>query len=326
MPEFEKEEYRFPDEIENEEKSPEVEDEIEIELVDDTPEEDKLNAKPLPKEIADEIDKDDLEAYSGQAKERLMQMKKAMHDERRAKEAALKEQQEAVAFAQKVYQENQKLKAKSNTNEQHLITSVKENVSRELEDAKRAYKEAYDSGDSDRLVDAQEKLTDVKLKSQEISRYQPEFSQNAVQSQEVDVQIHQQPQRLDSKTQAWLDKNSWYGVDEDMSYLAMGVHRRLEKEGVAVGSDHYYQVIDKEIKQRFPEKFGNVEETKYSSEPETKTSVKTSKPSTVVAPATRSTSPKRITLNMRQQALAKKLNLTNEQYARELTRLESQNG
>jgi len=326
MPEFEKEQYKFPDELENEAKAPEVEDEIEIELIDDTPEEDKLNAKPLPKEIADEIDQDDLEAYSGQAKERLMQMKKAMHDERRAKEAALKEQQEAVAFAQKVYQENQKLKAKSNTNEQHLITSVKENVSRELEDAKRAYKEAYDSGDSDLLVDAQEKLTEVKMKAQEIERYKPEYSQDALQSQEVDVQIPQQPQRLDSKTQAWLDKNSWYGVDEDMSYLAMGVHRRLEKEGVAIGSDHYYQVIDKEIKQRFPEKFGNAEETKNSSETETKNSVKTSKASTVVAPATRSTSPKRITLTTRQQALAKKLNLTNEQYARELTRLESQNG
>ena len=326
MPEFEKEEFKFPDEVENEVKTSEVEDDIEIELVDDTPEEDRKNATPLPKEIVDEIDQDDLEAYSGQAKERLMQMKKAMHDERRAKEAALKEQQEAIAFAQKVYQENQKLKAKSTTNEQHLITSVKENISRELEDAKRAYKEAYDSGDSDLLVEAQEKLTEVKMKAQEIERYRPEYSQDTLQSQEVDVQIPQQPQRLDSKTQAWLDKNSWYGVDEDMSYLAMGIHRKLEKEGVPIGSDHYYNVIDKEMRQRFPEKFENAEETKYSSETETKPSVKTSKPSMVVAPATRSTSPKRVKLTPTQVQLAKKFNLTPEQYARELTKLESQNG
>ena len=319
-------EYKFPDEIENEVEQDPIEEEIEIEVVDDTPEEDRRNATPLPKEIVEEIDQDDLEAYSGQAKERLMQMKKAMHDERRAKEAALKEQQEAVAFAQKVYQENQKLKAKSTTNEQHLITSVKENISRELDDAKRAYKDAYDSGDSDRLVEAQEKLTEAKMKSQEIERYRPEFSQEALQSQEVDVKIPQQPQRLDSKTQAWLDKNSWYGVDEDMSYLAMGVHRRLEKEGVAIGSDHYFKTIDQEIKQRFPEKFENHEETKDSSEPETKTSVKTSKPSMVVAPATRSTSPKRVKLTPTQVQLAKKFNLTPEQYARELTKLESQNG
>jgi hypothetical protein len=326
MANFQKDEYKFPDEIENEATAPEAEDEFEIEIVDDTPEEDKRNATPLPKEIVEEIDKDDLEAYSGQAKERLMQMKKAMHDERRAKEAAFKEQQEAVAFAQKVYQENQKLKNKLTTGEQSLVSSVKENVNRQLEDAKRAYKEAYDSGDADLLVDAQEKLTEIKMKAQEIERYRPEYSEEALQSQEVDVQIPQQPQRLDSKTQSWLDKNSWYGVDEDMSFLAMGVHRRLEREGVAVGSDHYYNVIDNEMRQRFPEKFGDSEETKDSSETGAKTSVKTSKPSNVVAPATRSTSPKRVKLTPTQVQLAKKFNLTPEQYARELTKLESQNG
>jgi hypothetical protein len=323
---MEMKEYKFPDEAETEAVLPESEQEVEIEIVDDTPEEDRRNATPLPKEIVEDIEKDDLEAYSGQAKERLMQMKKAMHDERRAKEAAFKEQEEAIAFAQKIYQENQNLKSKLTYGEQNLVSSVKENVTRQLEDAKRAYKDAYDSGDSDRLVEAQEKLTDAKIKAQELDRYRPEFSEEALQSQENNVKIPQQPQRLDSKTQAWLDKNSWYGVDEDMSFLAMGVHRRLEREGVPIGSDHYYSVIDREMKQRFPEKFEADEETKSSLEPEAKTSVKTSKPSTVVAPATRSTSPKRVKLTPTQVQLAKKFNLTPEQYARELTKLESQNG
>jgi hypothetical protein len=210
--------------------------------------------------------------------------------------------------------------------EQNLVSSVKENVTRQLDDAKRAYKDAYDSGDSDRLVEAQEKLTDAKIKAQEIERYRPEFSEEALQKAESQVQIPQQPQRLDSKTQSWLDKNSWYGVDEDMSFLAMGVHRRLEREGVPIGSDHYYNMIDREMKQRFPEKFETDEETKSFSEPEAKPSVKTSKPSTVVAPATRSTSPKKVRLTPTQVQLAKKFNLTPEQYARELTKLESQNG
>jgi hypothetical protein len=323
---MEMKEYKFPDEAETEANLPEVEDELEIEIVDDTPEEDRKNATPLPKEIVDEIDNDDLEAYSGQAKERLKQLKKAMHDERRAKEAAFKEQEEAVAFAQKIYQENQNLKSKLTSGEQNLVSSVKENVTRQLDDAKRAYKDAYDSGDSDRLVEAQEKLTDAKIKAQEIERYRPEFSEEALQKSESQVQIPQQPQRLDSKTQSWLDKNSWYGVDEDMSFLAMGVHRRLEREGVPIGSDHYYSMIDKEMKQRFPEKFETDEETNSSSEPEVKPSVKTSKPSTVVAPATRSTSPKKVRLTPTQVQLAKKFNLTPEQYARELTKLESQNG
>jgi len=323
---MEMKEYKFPDETETEANLPEVEEELEIEIVDDTPEEDRKNATPLPKEIVEDIEQDNLEAYSGQAKERLLQMKKAMHDERRAKDAADKERQEAIDFAQKVYRENQNLKSRLTSGEQSLVSSVKENVTRQLDEAKRAYKEAYDSGDSEKMVEAQEKLTDAKIKAQEIERYRPEFSEEALQNSEIDVKIPQQPQRLDSKTQSWLDKNSWYGVDEDMSFLAMGVHRRLEREGVPIGSDHYFTMIDKEMKQRFPEKFETDEETKSFSEPEAKPSVKTSKPSTVVAPATRSTSPKKVRLTPTQVQLAKKFNLTPEQYARELTKLESQNG
>jgi hypothetical protein len=321
MAELQLDEFKFPDESEN--KTEELEP-IEIEIEDDTPPEDKANAEPMPKEIVEELDKDDLEEFSGEAKKKLLQMKKVYNDERRAKESADKERQEAVDFAQKIIEENKKLKNRLTTGEQSLVSSYKENITRELEEAKRSYKEAYDSGDSELLVNAQEKLTEVKLKSQELERYKPEFSEEALQSQENDVKIPQ-PQRLDSKTQAWLDKNSWYGVDEDMSYLAMGVHRRLEREGVPIGSDHYFKSIDTEMRQRFPEKFGNSEETKDSFEVETKPSTK-SKPSTVVAPATRSTSPKKVRLTPTQLQLAKKFNLTPEQYARELTKLESQNG
>lgn len=321
MAELKLDEFKFPDEVENQAQTPE--DDFEIELVDDTPEEDRKNATPMPKEIVDEIDQDDLEAYTGEAKARLMQMKKVYNDERRRADAAEKEQQEAIRLAQAVLAENKALKGKLTVGEQNLVTNVKQNISYELEKAKQEYKDAYDSGDSDRLVEAQEKLTEVKMKAQDLDRYRPEFSEEALQSKESEVQIQNQPQRLDSKTQSWLDKNQWYGKDDDMSYLAHGVHRRLEREGVPIGSDHYWKTIDDEVRRRFPEKFEETEEIKTSSEPEAKTSAKTSKPATVVAPATRSTSPKRVTLTLRQQALAKKLNLTNEQYARELNKLES---
>jgi hypothetical protein len=174
------------------------------------------------------------------------------------------------------------------------------------------------------LADAQERLTDVKFKSAQADAYKPEF-ENTLQEEEFDVQS-QQPQRLDPKTQAWLDKNSWYGVDQDMSYLAMGVHRRLQVEGVPVGSENYFASIDAEMRRRFPEKFEDQSESKTSENTVSKNTAKVSKPSTVVAPATRSTSPKKITLTQRQLNLAKKFKLTPEQYARELTKLESQNG
>lgn len=322
MPDIQMTEFKFPDE--QPEKVVEEPEQLEIEIEDDTPPEDRANSTPMPKDIVEELEKDELEAITGDAREKLLQLKKVWNDERRAKEAAKREADEAARVAAQLYEENKKLKSKLSTGEQTLHSQFKENISFELEKAKQEYKDAYDSGDSDRLVEAQEKLTEVKLKAQEIERYKPEFSEEALQISEDEVKIPQPQQQLDSKTQEWLDRNKWYGTDEDMSFLAMGVHRKLEREGVPIGSDHYWSTIDAEMRRRFPEKFAD--EAKTSSEVETKPSAKTSKPSTVVAPATRSTSPKRVKLTPTQLALAKKFNLSPEQYARELTKLESQNG
>jgi hypothetical protein len=323
---IEQNEFKFPDETPAVDTDVEAND-IEIEIVDDIPEEDRKNATPLPKEIVEEIDNDDLEAYSQEAKTRLKQIKKALHDERRAKDQLGREQQEALNVAKQLLEENKRLKGKLNEGEKSLVDTHKQNVNLALDEARREYKEAYDSGDSDRLLQAQEKLTEVKMRAQQVEQYRPQYEQETLQQSENDVQIHQQAPKLDSKTQDWLDNNSWYGTDDDMSYLAMGIHRRLVRDGVQTGSDRYWKAIDKEMRQRFPEKFEDqTEETKSSPEPETKPSVKSSKPSNVVAPATRSTSPKRVTLTPTQVLLAKKFNLTPEQYARELTKLESQNG
>jgi hypothetical protein len=314
-------EYKFPDEIEEEKIEVEKEplNKIEIEVVDDRPEEDQKNATPLPQEIVDEVDNDDLEEYSKEAKQRLLQMKKLINDERRAKEQALREQEEAVRVATSLLDETKKLKSRLSNGEKVYVNTAKENSNRELDAAKREIKEALEAGDSDKLIEAQEKLMSAKMKSQEIERYKPQYDESSLQEEQNRVNIPQsQPTpRLDSKTQSWLDKNSWYGVDEDMSFLAMGIHKRLEKDGVPTGSDHYWNVIDSEMHKRFPEKFqGETTETKDSAK----------KPTSVVAPATRSTSSKKIRLTQTQLALAKKFKLSPEQYAMELTKLESQNG
>ena len=325
MAEFQKDEFKFPDEVEEKQaKTVEEDDPLDIEVIDDVPEEDRKNATPMPKEIVDELDQDDLEAYSGEAKQKLLQMKKVYNDERRAKEAALREQQEALRVAQQLVDENKRLKGRLTTGEQALVSNYKESSERELEIARKNFKEAYDSGDADLLADAQEKLIEAKQRVQKVQEYKPEFTEEALQTPETSVQMPQTQQRLDPKTQAWLDKNPWYGTDDDMSYLAMGVHRRLEREGVALGSDHYFNVIDKEMRQRFPEKFQD--EVDAAPEEDAKPS-KQSTPRPAVAPATRSTSSKKIRLTQTQLALAKKFNLTPEQYARELLKTqESQNG
>jgi len=302
MAQIDKPEFKFPDEIE---------DNIEIEIEDDMPAEDRANSIPMPEDIVKQLEEDDLESYSNEAKTKLHQLKKVWNDERRAKDQAVREHQEAINVAQQLIEENRRLKGRLSEGEKVLVTSVKSNITRDLDDAKKEFKEAYDSGDGDRLADAQEKLAEVKFKSQQMENYRNEFDNPVEESYST-----QQPQqRLDPKTQSWLDKNKWYGVDEDMSYLAMGVHRRLEKEGVPLGSDYYYQVIDAEMQKRFPDRLGT--------DPESKPSAKTS---TVVASATRSTAPKKVRLNQTQLALAKKFKLTPEQYARELTKLENLNG
>ena len=231
----------------------------------------------------------------------------------------LREQQEAVRVAQSLVEKTKTLQSRLTEGEKVYVSNAKEGADRQLDLARLAFKEAYDSGDSDRLMEAQEKLTQAQFKIQQIESYRPQYDENALQTAQNELKIPEQsqPQRLDPKTQAWLDKNSWYGVDDDMSFLAMGIHRRLERDGVPTGSDHYWSSIDTEMKKRFPEKFsGNSAETKDS----------VKKPSTVVAPATRSTSPKKIRLTQTQLALAKKFKLSPEQYAMELTKLESQNG
>ena len=309
--------YKFPDEMDEDP----IEEQIEIEIEDDRPIEDQKNATPLPEEIVKDIEEDDLESYSKEAKQRLLQMKKLINDERRAKEQAFREQEEAVRVAQSLMERTKELQRNLSQGEKTLVHNIYDSATREIEAAKRAYKEAYDSGDSELLVEAQANLTAAQYKAAQISQYKPQYDENTLQQWENSVQIQQpqaQPQRLDPKTQAWLDKNSWYGTDEDMSFLAMGVHRRLEKEGVPPGSEHYWNVIDTEVRKRFPDRFSGEAETKDSAP---------KRSNTVVAPATRSTSSKKIKLTQTQVALAKKFKLTPEQYAMELTKIqESQNG
>ena len=324
MPEFDKEEYKFPDEVEAKEVVENQEDEvgIEVEIEDDTPPQDR-NRTPLPAEVVEELEKDTLDEYSDKVKTRLKQYKKVWHDERRAKESAYREQQEAIALAKKALEENKVLKAKLSKGEDHLLESFKGAAESELTNAKREYREAYEAGDADRLVEAQEKMTSAKLKMERALSVTAAREESAGQEIESDVQrdINRAPAPVrDTKASAWQEKNTWFGQDDEMTSLALGLHEKLVKEnGMAYATtDEYYKRIDQTMRKRFPENF---EEEKTVEE--VKTSPTRTKPSTVVAPATRSTSAKRVTLSNSQQAIAKKLGLTNEQYARELTKMEA---
>ena len=292
--------------------------EVDIEVEDDTPEEDR-NRTPLPREIVEELEADELEEYSDKVKTRLKQMKKVWHDERRAKEAAFREQQEAIILAQQAIEENKRLKSRLSEGEKSFIDTAKGAAELEMEMAKRAYKEAYEAGDSDKVVEAQAKLSEVNFKLQRIKDYKP-----SLQAPEIEVNSNQQQQvqvpRPDQKTLAWQERNTWFGVDEEMTSLALGLHQKLEKQyGKGfVGTDEYWDRVDTTIRKRFPEQFEEeeIKTTNGGGKPVTRTE----KPATVVAPASRSTSSKKIVLKQSQLNIAKRLGLTPEQYAREFAK------
>jgi hypothetical protein len=319
-------EYKFPDEIEDSAENEVVEEadegslDVDIEVVDDTPPADR-NRDPVPDNIKEELETADTSKdYSKNVKDKFTQYKKAWHDERRAKEAALREQQEALAAAQSILDENKRLKQMLQTGEKELITTYQSSAELEVSQARRNYKEAYDSGDSDALAEAQEEMMRAQLKLDRAKNFKPtvQISENDVQ---IQVKQPQQPAQMNDKVAEWVSKNPWY-VDPDkkvMSKYAVFVHEELEEQfGRAfVGTDEYFKRIDNEVKRRFPEEFADIQ-----NEEEEKPQ-RTSRLSTVVAPAKRSTSSKKIVLTKTQVALAKKFGLSPEQYARELNKLES---
>lgn len=322
MPDMERNEFKFPDEVEI--KAPEAaqEDKFEIEIEDDTPEADR-GKTPMPEPIAKELEKDELDGYDEAVKTKLKQMRKVWHDERREKEAALREQQEAVTAAQRLYEENKRMRSLISSGEKEYASTIQNAAGMELEMAKRAFKEAYDAGDADRLIEAQQALQEANLKLVQAKN----FKMPALQEQETPVQTqpeqYQQPPRPDDKAVAWQKRNPWFGQDEEMTAAALGLHEKLRRNGVEIGSDGYYSELDNTIRRRFIERF-----PKWAEEQRQKAAAEAarSKPSTVVAPATRSTAPNKIRLKTTQVQLAKKLGLTPEQYAKEVLKLENTNG
>jgi hypothetical protein len=321
MAQFKDDEFKFPDEIDNEPTTIDLDagDDVTIEIEDDTPPEDR-NVEPLPDDMKQELESaDEDEDYSQKVKKKFTQYKKAWHDERRAKEAAFREQQEALTMAQKILDENKRLKEVLHSGEKELISTYQSSAEMELAQATRSYKDAYDSGESDKLADAQQDMMRAQIKLDKAKNFKPtvQFAENDVQ---IQVRQPQAAQQMDSKVAEWVSRNSWY-VDPEkksMSKYAVFIHEELEdKFGKGfVGTDEYFKRIDQEVQRRFPEEFTS-EQT--NDEPK----VQRTKPSTVVASARRSTGPKKIVLTKTQVALAKKFGLTPEQYAKEQLKLEA---
>lgn len=311
---MDRDEFKFPDEVQvgadDKKVDFEIEGDTEIEVVDDTPEADK-GRKPLDRPVNDPTD-DELQDYSEKVRSRIKELTHARHDERRAKEALERQHNEAIRAAQALVEENKKLKDQLTQGQTGFISQAQRLAEVEVDKAKAALKAAHEAGDTEAFVEAQAKLNEAIFQQQRVKAFKPPLQKaaepdNVSSQQAAPAAPVQQP---DPKYLAWRQKNPWFGEDEEMTSLAFGLHNKLAKSGMQVGSDEYYSAIDKRMRQVFPNNF-------ESSEPPP-----TKKPATVVAPSSRSTSAKKIVLTQSQVAIAKRMGLTPQQYAQAAAELQ----
>tara|TARA_B100000497_G_C7657938_1_gene396128 strand:- start:624 stop:1667 length:1044 start_codon:yes stop_codon:yes gene_type:complete len=287
--------------------------EVEIEVEDDTPEADRgRKASPPP----DEVTNEELENYSDKVKNRIKHFSKGYHDERRAKEEAQRQQEALEAYAKNLMAENEKLKGSVDQSHNSLIESAKKQVAGEVIIAQRQYKEAYESGEPDAILEAQTALNTAQIRSEKVNGLKPKQIQ-ALQPQETPVEqapTAPQPQvQRDEKADSWRDDNPWFGSDDEMTAFALGLHNKLTKDGVDPKTDTYYEKINARMRQVFPDQFDDgIEDQPESTQ---------RKSSNVVAPATRSTAPNKIRLTQSQVAIAKKLGVPLETYAKQAAEL-----
>ena len=284
------------------EPEPEIEDKVEVEVYDDTP---KADRNRTPSEAPADVTDEELESYSKRVQDRLKHFSKSYHDERRAKEAAQREREELEQYAQQLINENKDLKGTVNRNQEALLEQAKRATESELEAAKQTYREAYESGEADRVVDAQEALTNAKIRSDRLDN----FELSPLQEEETTVQ---QPRVADPRADKWANDNPWFRENQEMRDIAMAIHQSLMRNNVTPQSDNYYEEIDSRMRSFYPDYFndGGIEE------------VEKPKPrSNVVAPAARSTSPKKVRLSQSAQAIAKRLGVPLEEYAKQMAAL-----
>jgi len=313
--------------------------EMDLEIIDDRPQEDQ---RPPPKQEASSEDEDELEGYSDKVKKRINKLRYQQHEERRQREAAEKMREEAVKVAQQYANQNKQYEDVIRRGEDMLVTQIKDRATLAVEQAKSQYKAAYDEGDTDKVISTQEALITAQAELREASNHEqdmqrrqaeyqqyiqqmqqnPQFAQQqAMQQQAMQQQMQQQPAKpeVSAKAKMWSEENPWFGNDEhkDMTALAYGVHEKLVKnEGVDPNSDEYFETIDRTMRSKFPEYFG----TQSNEKEERSSQAKSRSPSMVVTPASRNngSKPRKVKLTQTQVALAKRLGLTNEQYAKQL--------
>ena len=299
-------------------------DAFEVSIVDDTPEEDRGRAKQADDVDDAEGEDEDLDEtqFSKRIQKRINKLRYDYNEERREKERFQRENTEAVNYAQSIQTQNEDLRNQSAELRRLLYDQVAAKTDTEIESVKRRYKEAYENGDTDSVVSAQEDLSRLYAEKTRFSAESDSFEQQAAPQQQPVQQQQPDIPPPDPMAVDWLKRNSWFQQPgyEEMTGYAVGLHEKLVKQGVDPRNNpSYYENIDAALQKQFSEFFGEGQE-QASEAP-------TSRRTPVVAPSKRGTgrTPRKVELTSTQVSLAKKLGLSPQQYAAQLVK-EMSNG
>lgn len=294
-----------------------MEPEIDIEIVDDTPERDR-GRKPMatpPEPVTD----DELSTYDEKVQKRIKKLGKGYHDERRAKEEAFRMRDEAIRAAKVLADELKRTNTQLHDGSKLFIEQGKQSAETEMSMAKKAYKEAYDAGDGDALAEAQQKMSEATLRLDKARNMQPIVAREVPVPENTPATKPQDP-----KLASWMEANPWFRGDdpeeEDMTALAYSVHNRLVREFGAqyAGTDEYYTKVTGAVQRSFPDKFGS-QQSYTDTPPAREEPQRRARPAaSVVAPATRSTAPRKVQLTPTQVQIAKRLGVPLELYAKQV--------
>ena len=314
-------------------KSTEESDDLEIEIIDDRPIADRKTPRVKTTATNDEDIESEIEGVDEQVKKRINRLKYEFHEERRAKEATEKVREEAITYAQKVQEENKRLAALIGKGEEALLGQISAKAQSQLERAKAEFKEAYESGNSEKMLEANETIlnssVDLRSANEKINYYE---QQKQVQAQQPVVPQQTASQQFappDPKGVKWLQDNKWFGdpKHKDLTGFAYGLHETLiNDEKIHPTSDEYYQQVDTRMRKAFPDFFGTENQAEDTISTDVVETASSRKPSSVVAPATRNNGamPRKVQLTATQVNLARRLGITPEQYAKQLAK-ESRN-
>jgi len=310
-------------------KSAENSNEVEVEIIDDRPIADRKNAR-VKVDNDDEDVESEIAGLDEKVKKRINKLKYEFHEERRAKEASDKVRDEAVVYAQGIQDENKRLSSLVNKGEEALLGQISAKAQAEMEKAKSEFKDAYESGNSDKMLEANEKIlnsqVDFRSANDRISYYEQQKelqAQQPVAQQQQQQNVSQQFAPPDPKSVKWLQDNKWFGHTDhkDMTGFAYGLHETLiQDENILPTSEEYYEQINKRVRNAFPKFFGTENPAEDNIEKDVVATASSRKPSSVVAPATRNNgaTPRKVQLTATQVNLARRLGITPEQYAKQL--------